>query len=46
MTIAERIRATQDKKEMTRQAIKILESAGQNVDTLKAEFFRLYNEKA
>lgn len=45
MSIAETIRLNQDTKEMTRRAIKILESAGENVEDLKAEFFVLYSEK-
>lgn len=45
MSIAEVIRSNQDTKEMTRLAIKILESAGENVDDLKAEFFDLYLEE-
>ena len=45
MSIAEIIRSNQDTKEMTRRAIKILESAGENVEDLKAEFFDLYSEK-
>ena len=45
MSIAEVIRSNQDIKEMTRRAIKILESAGENVDDLKAEFFNLYLEE-
>ena len=45
MSIAEVIRSNQDTKEMTRRAIKILESAGENVDDLKAEFFDLYLEE-
>lgn len=44
MTIVEYIRQTQDKKEMTRKVIILLESLGENVDDFKAEFFKLYNE--
>ena len=43
MTIAEKIRKSQDVKEMTRRAIQILEKAGQNVEDLKTEFFFIYN---
>lgn len=45
MTIAEKIRESQDVKEMTRRAIQILEKAGQNVEELKAEFLEIYNEE-
>ena len=46
MTIAEQVRLIQDKKEMTRRAIKILENAGENVDDLRKEFFEVYGEEA
>ena len=45
MTIAGKIRESQDVKEMTRRAIQILEKSGQNVEELKAEFLEIYNEK-
>lgn len=45
MTIAEKIRESQDVKEMTWRAIQILEKAGQNVEELKAEFLEIYNEE-
>lgn len=43
--IAEKIRESQDVKEMTWRAIQILEKAGQNVEELKAEFLEIYNEE-
>lgn len=46
MSIAEQIRQKQDTKEMTRRAIKILESLGGNADDLKMEFFETYGEEA
>lgn len=46
MSIAEQIRQTQDTKEMTRRAIKILESLGENADDLKMEFLEMYGEEA
>jgi len=45
MSIAEQIRQEQDTKEMTRRAIKILESIGENVDDLKMEFLEAYGEE-
>lgn len=45
MSIAEQIRQNQDQKEMTRMAIKILESAGENADDLRAEFLEAYGEE-
>lgn len=45
MTIAEQIRQAQDKKEMTRRAIKILENAGENTDDLRMEFLEVYGEE-
>lgn len=45
MSIAEVVRQSQDTKEMTRRAIKILIAAGQNVDDLRAEFFFTYGEE-
>lgn len=45
MTIAEKVRAAQDTKEMTRRAIKILENLGENVNDLKEEFFSEYGEQ-
>ena len=45
MTIAEQIRQMQDKMEMTRRAIKFLESAGENTDDLRAEFLEVYGEE-
>ena len=44
MSIAEKVRQSQDAKDMTRRAIQILEAAGQNADDLKAEFFAIYGE--
>lgn len=44
MTIAEQVRARQDKQEMTRKAIKLLESLGENAEDLKQEFFQQYGE--
>lgn len=46
MSIAEQIRQTQDTKEMTRRAIKILENAGENADDLRMEFLKAYGEEA
>lgn len=43
--IAEQIRMNQDTKEMTRRAIKILESLGENADDLRAEFQVTYGEE-
>lgn len=43
--IAEQIRMNQDTKEMTRRAIKLLESLGENADDLRAEFQATYGEK-
>ena len=43
--IAEQIRMNQDTKEMTRRAIKILESLGENADDLRAEFQAIYGEE-
>lgn len=43
--IAEQIRMNQDTKEMTRRAIKILESLGENADDLRAEFQATYGEE-
>lgn len=46
MKIAEQIKQNQNQKEMTRRAIKILESAGENVDDLKVDFLEAYGEEA
>ena len=45
MTIAEQIKQSQDIKEMTRKAIKILENLGENTEHLKQEFFETYGEQ-
>lgn len=46
MSIAEYVRQSQDIMDMTRRAIHILESAGENADDLRAEFFAVYGEEA
>ena len=46
MSIADRVRQSQDIMDMTRRAIHILESAGENADDLRAEFFAVYGEEA
>ena len=46
MNIAEQVKRLQDKKEMTRRAIMILENAGENTDDLRMEFFEVYGEEA
>lgn len=45
MTIAELIMQMQDKKEMVRRAIKILENAGENTDDLRIEFIEVFGEE-
>lgn len=45
MEVAEQIQQAQDTKEMTRRAIKILESLGGKVDDLKEEFLKAYGEE-
>ena len=44
MNIADKIRKNQNEKEMTRKAIKILESMKEDVDDLKVKFFEIYGE--
>ena len=45
MTIAEQVRQSQDEKEMTRKAIRILENLGENADDLRMEFLETYGEE-
>lgn len=45
MTIAERVRANQDIKEMTRRSIQILAQRGGYTADLEKEFFQTYHEK-
>lgn len=45
MSIAEQVLEKQDIKEMTRRAILLLKSLGQDVSDLEAEFLQAYQEE-